>query len=270
MYKWDAEDYHKSSAEQQKWAKELLSKLSLKGDESILDIGCGDGKITAEIANLLPHGLVVGIDNSEEMINFAKEKFPKEKYPNLTFILLDARNLINNEFNLLNKLDVVFSNAALHWVVDHLPVLEGIKKCLKPSGKILLQMGGKGNASEILEVIDSIKSNEEKWNKYFENFSFPYGFYDAEEYSRLLESVGLSVKKIELIPKDMVQIGKEGLAAWIRTTWLPYIQRVPENLRDEFINEIVTNYIETHPLDNEGFVHIKMMRLEVEAENKLE
>lgn len=61
--------------------------------------------------------------------------------------------------------------------------------------------------------------------------------------------------------------GKEGLSAWIRTTWLPYIQRVPERLREEFINEIVNKYIENHPLDNEGFVHVQMMRLEVEAEN---
>lgn len=259
MYKWNAKEYHKSSAEQQKWAKELLAKLSLKGSERVLDIGCGDGKVTAEIANLLPYGSVVGIDNSEEMINFAKENFPKERFPNLTFELLDARKLnFNNEF------DVVFSNAALHWIVDHLPVLKGIKRSLKPSGKILLQMGGKGNAAAVIEILHNIIRNE-KWNKYFNDFEFPYGFYGKEEYNCWFKDVGLIVNRVELIPKDMIHKGIEGLAAWIRTTWLPYIQRVPENLRDEFINEISTKYIETHPLDSEGYVHIKMMRLEVEA-----
>lgn len=66
----------------------------------------------------------------------------------------------------------------------------------------------------------------------------------------------------------MIQKGKEGLAAWIRTTWLPYTQRVPEELREEFIEELVDKYVENHPLDDEGYVHVPMMRLEVEAENK--
>ncbi len=76
MSKWNAEDYHKNSANQQKWALELIAKLVIQGNEIILDIGCGDGKITAEIANHVPNGLVLGIDSSQEMIGFAQTKFP--------------------------------------------------------------------------------------------------------------------------------------------------------------------------------------------------
>ncbi|MCK5217701.1 MAG: methyltransferase domain-containing protein [Methanosarcinales archaeon] len=93
MYKWNAKEYANFSAEQQKWAEELLSKLALKGNERVLDIGCGDGKITAGIAQLLPEGSVLGIDNSKEMIRFAKENFPLEQFTNLTFELEDARTL---------------------------------------------------------------------------------------------------------------------------------------------------------------------------------
>jgi trans-aconitate methyltransferase len=262
VYKWDAEDYHKSSSEQQKWAQELILKLGLKGSERVLDIGCGDGKVTAELAKRLSSGSVLGIDNSEEQIRFAQKNFPSKKFPNISFKIMDARNLnFNGEF------DVVFSNATLHWVTDHLPVLKGIKKSLKPSGKVLLQMGGRGNAAKIVEVMVTMMKSK-KWRGYFTNFTFPYGFYGPEEYKDWLEQAGLKAKRVELIPKDMAQKGKEGLSAWIRTTWLPYTQRVPEGLREEFIGEVADKYVENHPLDKDGYVHVPMMRLEVEAENK--
>jgi trans-aconitate 2-methyltransferase len=262
MYKWDAEDYKDSSSAQIKWARELLSKLDLKGDERILDIGCGDGKITAEIANRVSSGSALGIDNSEEMIKCSLKNYPSEKHPNLDFKVIDAQNLpFNREF------DVVFSNAALHWVIDHLRVLQGIKKSLKPHGRILLQMGGKGNAAEILVVLDRIISKD-TWGKYFQIFSFPYGFHGPDDYNLWLQQVGLKAKRVELITKDMIQKGKEGLASWIRTTWLPYTQRIPEGLRDNFIKEIVDTYVENHPVDSNGHVQVKMMRLEVEAINE--
>jgi len=80
MYKWNAEDYYRSSAEQKAWARELILKLALKGNERVLDIGCGDGSTTAEVANQLPSGSILGIDNSEEMIHFARKKFPPKRF----------------------------------------------------------------------------------------------------------------------------------------------------------------------------------------------
>lgn len=261
MYKWDAKEYHKSSAEQQKWAEELIEKLKLRGNERVLDIGCGDGKVTAKIAECVPKGSVVGIDSSDEMVHFASENFPAERFPNVTFKKMDAKDLsFDNEF------DIVFSNACLHWVVDHLPVLTKIKSSLKPAGRILIQMGGKGNAVKIFEVLKEMLEDE-KWGKFFNGFSFPYGFYDVEEYKKWLNETGLKAIRVELIPKDMTQKGKEGLLGWIRTTWLPYIQRLPEELQEEFINELTDRYIEKCPLDKDGLVHIAMVRLEVEAED---
>jgi len=260
MYKWDAEDYYKSSADQQKWARELILRLALKGNESVLDIGCGDGKVTAEVAKLLPNGSILGIDNSEEMIRFARKNRPLKKFPNLAFEVMDARNLsFNSEF------DVVFSNACLHWIIDHLPVLEGIKKSLKPSGKVFLQMAGKGSGSKIVEVMETnLKSG--KWSRYFTDFSYPYGFYGPEEYKSWVKRVGLKAKRVELTPRDMIHEKIEGLKAWIRTTWLPYTERIPEDLRQEFIDDIVNRYVEKYPPDSTGLIHVQLMRLDVEAE----
>jgi trans-aconitate methyltransferase len=259
MYKWDPADYRRSSAAQQKWARELIEKLALKGNERVLDIGCGDGKMTAEIAAQLPHGSVLGIDSSEEMVAFARRSFPPENFPNLAFAVVDARRLsFDGEF------DVVFSNAALHWVIDHLPVLEGVKRSLKPGGKVLLQMGGRGNAAQVFESVEEIVRSE-KWREYFQDFAFPYGFYGPEEYRGWLEEAGLEPKRVELIPKDMVHKDREGLAGWLRTTWLPYTQRVQEERREEFISEVVDEYLRNNPPDAGGFIHVRMVRLEVEA-----
>jgi len=260
MYQWDAVDYHKSSAEQQQWGIELLNKLDLRGTERVLDLGCGDGKIPAEIARRVPNGSVVGIDKSEDMIRFATKHFSQHTFFNLVFEVKDARDMdFNREF------DVVFSNAALHWVPDHLPVLKRITKSLKHEGKVIAQMGGKGNASAILKVLDTMIDSE-KWACYFKGFSVPYTFYEDQGYKVLLESAGLTVKRIELIAKQMVHDGCDGLAAWIRTTWLPYTRRVPENLQSDFIHEIVDTYITTEKLDRSGIIPVEMVRLEFEAE----
>ncbi|OMH40090.1 class I SAM-dependent methyltransferase [Desulfurobacterium indicum] len=91
----------------------MIEKLSLKGNELVLDIGCGDGKITFEIARRVPDGYVVGIDSSEEMIKLASKMFSPSKYPNLSFRFLDIQ-----EMDFSGEFDVIFSNAALHWIID--------------------------------------------------------------------------------------------------------------------------------------------------------
>jgi trans-aconitate methyltransferase len=239
---------------------ELIAKLVLQGNEIILDIGCGDGKITAEIANHVPNGLVLGIDSSQEMIGFAQTKFPTNNFPNLAFQYGDAAKL-----NFHNEFDVIASFACLHWISDHIAVLEGIKKSLKPSGKALLQFGGKGNAATIKDVIEQVIYSD-KWRFFFQDFTFKTHFYGADEYKDLLDRVGLRARRIDLITKDAIHQGKEGLKGWIRTTGIPnYIGRVPENLHQQIIDEIVDTYVEIYPVDSEGLVHVPMMRLEVEA-----
>lgn len=259
MFKWDAKEYQKSSSAQQKWARELITKMGLQGSEAVLDMGCGDGKVTSEIATHLKTGCIVGIDSSIDMIELATKTFPIKEHPNLHFKLKDFQDI-----NYESKFDLIFSNAALHWIKGHGNILKQIQKSLKPDGRILIQMGGKGNAEKILDIADEL-INEERWNDYFNGFTFPYGFYGPEIYNKWLNEANLKPVRVELISKDMVQNGMDGLKSWIRTVWLPYTQRIPEDLREDFINELANRYLEQHPLDNEGRVHVDMVRLEVEA-----
>ncbi len=258
-YQWDAEDYAKNSSNQQLWARELIYKLGFAGSERVLDIGCGDGKVTAEIAANLPRGAVVGVDFSDAMIALARQRFGPEAHPNLRFEPADARSLpFENEF------DVVFSNATLHWVQEHPPVLRGIARSLKPGGKVLLQMGGQGNIAGVLQVLEPLMRTP-RWARYFENFTFPYGFFAPSDYAAWLPAAGLQAVRLELFPKDMVHAGPAGLAGWVRTTKIPYTQRVPEGEREAFVDEVVAAYLAQFPLDAQGNAHVRMMRLEVEA-----
>jgi trans-aconitate methyltransferase len=258
QFTWDPEDYERHSAQQERWARELVAKLQLAGDETVLDIGCGDGKVTAEIASQVPRGRVLGIDSSADMVRRAGELHPPV-HPNLRFEVGDASQL---EFD--SEFSVVFSNAALHWVHDQRPVLRGIARSLRGEGRVLVQMGGKGNAADVVAVLDEVTALP-RWREYFAGFVFPYGFYDPGEYRPWLVEASLRPTRVELVPKDMVHAGREGLAGWLRTTWMPYLERVPAEMRPELVEDVLDAYLARNPLDEGGNAHVRMVRLEVDA-----
>ncbi len=261
-YRWDARDYRSHSTVQQKWAQELIEELGLVGKESLLDIGCGDGKNTSTLASHLRFGRVVGIDSSKEMIKLAVNNYVTDSQPNLTFQLMDAGNLrFQNEF------DIIFSNAALHWVLDHQPVLKGMYRSLKAGGRILVQMGGKGNAKEVIDVFEKIISVE-PWAHYFQGFDFPYGFYSPQEYKPWLQRAGLDVERLDLVPKEMIHQNGEQFKGWVRTTWLPYLERVPVEMRSALIDELAGKYFKATGQSENGPVTTAMMRLEYSAKKK--
>ncbi len=251
-YQWDSKDYAANSEAQRQWAVELMAKLGLQGDEHVLDIGCGDGKVTARLAAELERGEVLGIDSSPDMIRLAKKAHGKGR--NLDFCLADARSL-----SFTAEFDVIFSNAALHWIRDHRPVVQGMFNALKPGGRVLVQMGGKGNAGAVVQAMEQVIERP-PWREYFEDFTFPYGFHGPEEYRQWLEKLGFTIRYIRLVPKDMVHENREKFTGWLRTTWLPYLQRVEADNQAEFIEEVVTAYMGHR--DPQEPVHTEMVRLE--------
>ncbi|MBC7969262.1 MAG: methyltransferase domain-containing protein [Verrucomicrobia bacterium] len=256
---WNPEDYAKNSDAQLKWARELRQTLNLQGDESVLDVGCGDGKITADFSTALPKGRVVGIDSSPEMIVYATRTYAVAEYPNLSFACLDARSLdFDHEF------DLCFSNATLHWVDNHQAFLNGVSRALRSGGRLVISCGGQGNASDILQVFSELVSSE-TWKRYFDAFHNPYFFYGDQDYALWLKKAGFNIERLELIPKDMTHLGKEGLVGWIRTTWMPFTYCIPESNRGNFIADFVEMYLDQIPLDQHGLAHVRMVRLEVNA-----
>jgi trans-aconitate 2-methyltransferase len=261
--KWNPADYAANSAVQQGWAREAIAKLRLRGDERILDVGCGDGKITAELARAVPRGAAVGVDASAEMIAFAQKTFPAAKIPNLKFAVADAREIPAGKFS--GKFDAVFSNAALHWVDDHEKFLRGAAAVLKSGGRLVVSCGGKGNAHDVFLALRP-EMRLKRWREFFRRMTMPYFFYAPTDYEKWLPQSGFKIHSLKLAPKDAAYAGADGFATWLRATWLPFVQRVPENLREEFIGAVTRRYVAKHPPDADGKIHVRMVRLEIEAE----
>jgi trans-aconitate methyltransferase len=256
MFRWNPADYADQSAAQLSWAKALLDRLMPTGTETILDIGCGDGKVTAEIAAAVTGGFVIGVDSSAEMIAHAAAT---HRAPNLEFRCADARSL---QFD--RSFDIAFSNASLHWVDDWQAVFDNLARYLKPGGRLIISCGGQGNADGVMRTAERVCATE-PWRPYFRYFNFAWHFHDDRTADRILRQAGFVPDRVELVPKDMIHDGRAGLAGWFRTTWMPYTHQVPEDLRESFIAAIVDEYLAVRPPDAAGRTHVDMVRLEIEA-----
>lgn len=263
MYKWDAEKYEQSSLHQKKLAEEYLSGVTFRGNEKVLDIGCGDGKTAAFISSLLPSGHVTGIDYSPEMIDFASKNYPVSEYPNLSFRFLDAQNLdYSNEF------DLIISFSCLHWVPNHDAVFKGIKASLKNGGRTFLQFGVKSEISP-LYVASQIVFSSEIWIQYNKGAIYPFRFYELEEYKKIVDKSGLNPTRVEVVDKEMKYDSKDKLIAMFESVILPLTGNIPEKHRKELLDEMFKKLFLKFPLQK-GKISVKLPRLEVEVEKLLD
>jgi len=235
-HSWDPVGYEVLVGPQVQWAEDLINTLSLSTNYHILDVGCGTGRITAKLASLVPNGSVIGIDNSIPMIEYARAKYPKVTYPNLQFIVMDARNI-----SLPCKFNIVYSNATLHWFKEQSDFLRSAWQVLIPGGKLHACLAAKHNAQEIFLAIRKI-IRKYPWRTWFRKFRKPFFLPTAIEYSRLLIEANFKILKCEQLIETMFFPDLESLANWIRKLWLPYIQQVPIEYRDPFIKEIIDAY----------------------------
>jgi trans-aconitate 2-methyltransferase len=231
----------------------------LRGAEHILDVGCGDGKVTAELAQAVPQGSVVGIDNAPEMIRFAADKFSGPLSANLQFQVMDARQMRFSQ-----PFDLVVSNAALHWVDDHSAFLQGAAAGLRNGGRLVVSCGGQGNAQKVFIALRGT-IRLPRWRGWFRQLATPYFFYRTAEYKHWLPRCGFAPATIQLTAMDACHENPTAFAAWFRTTWMPYTQRVPEAAREEFVAEVVARYLRKNPVDAQGHVRVGMVRLEIDA-----
>jgi len=225
----------------------------------LLDVGCGEGKVTAELAAALPHGWVTGIDSSAEMIDYARRHFGPPHHPHLEFLQMDARAI-----QLPMTYDVVFSNAALHWVDGHRAFLRGAATALRPGGRLLVSCGGRGNAEGVLRATRAVM-RDPRWRDAFRGMRKPYFFHRPDPYADWLKKAGFQATAARLVPKEMLLAHRTAFVGWVRTTWIPYTQRLPEPLREEFVHAVVDRYLARHPVDAAGRVRVGMVRLEVDA-----
>src|SRR2546423_2475659 len=163
---WDARSYHRVSEVQARWARKVMARLELRGDETVLDAGCGSGRVTEVLLERVPAGQVIGVDASESMIAAARE------------VLGDRATLICSSLTALDldtELDAVFSNAVFHWVKDHDLLFERIAANMRPGAQLVAQCGGEGNVARFnAHTRDVILGT--RFAPYFEGWDRPWFF----------------------------------------------------------------------------------------------
>ncbi|MGE7839934.1 class I SAM-dependent methyltransferase [Lysinibacillus sp. NPDC093712] len=198
--KWNANLYDQKHDFVSKFGESLVNLLAPQKYELILDVGCGTGDLANEIAQF--DAVVLGIDASNEMIQSAQHKFPA-----LTFETQDAALM-----DYTHQFDAVFSNAALHWMKQQDKVIDNIYRALKPHGRFVAEMGGKGN---IASIVRALRKSMEELQLPFEEQYFPWYFPTAEEYQTMLENEGFTVQMITLYERPTKLQGDDGLRNWL-------------------------------------------------------
>ena len=222
--RWDAAQYDAKHAFVYEKAKGLVGLLAPQAGERILDVGCGTGALTAEIADRGAE--ILGVDQSEEMISQARKKFPA-----LKFEVLDARQL---RFDA--KFDAVFSNAVLHWIPEAEQVIAGVAQALKSRGRFVAEFGGKGNIRRLVEgfhrAFVALGMREPEAVS-------PLFFPSIAEYAGLLEGHGLEVREALLFDRPTVlEDGERGLKNWIRVFRQAFIEKMGEQIAQPWIQEV--------------------------------
>ncbi len=253
---WNSVKYAQSSDEQQSWVKALLSEVQKRGDEAILNVGCGNGKITADFAKTLPDSRVVGVDSSAEMIDYANRTYPNTIYPNLLFNQFNTPSL-----NFQAEFDLCFSNATLNWANNHQIFLHQASQVLRAGGRLVVSCSGKSNAKEILNIFAELMSLD-RWQKYFHDFHDAYSFDQDKDYPRWLKETNFRIEQLKLIPQDVTHPNRDELKDWISNNWTPFTHSVPIEQRDDFVDQFVDKYLADHPLDQWGYSHILMVKQE--------
>lgn len=238
---WDPETYQTVADFVAKLGEPLIKLLAPKPTDIILDVGCGDGSLSAKVLPLCR--TLVGVDSSPQMIEAAIER-------GINGYVKDAQHLDFNE-----HFDSVLSNAALHWMKSPEAVLSGIFKALKPGGVFVAEFGGLGNADKIVVAL------EHALNKRDIAFNNPWYFPSAEEYSTLLTQQGFIIEHIKLFERFTPL--PQHLSHWILTFAQSFLRQTSATQSKEIINEVVNEIRDDLYADQQW--HVDYVRLRLKA-----
>lgn len=234
-FEFDGEKYKQASKHQKEWGTKLISELELSGNEAILDLGCGDGVLTEQLSTLVPNGKVVGIDASVGMLETAK----KHVKDNLHFICMDI-----NELDFENHFDIIFSNAALHWIKNHPKLLQNSLKALKPNGIIRWNFASDGTCLHFFDTIQTAMK-EAAFKEYFHDFEWPWFMPSKDEYEKTMAEAGFSKAHIWSENVDRYFSNGDEMIQWIeQPSLVPFIRQIPEEKKEAFRNWVVERMIE--------------------------
>jgi trans-aconitate methyltransferase len=219
--KWDAGLYDEKHSFVWKMAGDLVELLAPKAGEEILDVGCGTGHMTAQIA--ASGANVMGVDMSAPMVKQAREK-----YPEIKFEVADAR-----ELKLEKKFDAVFSNATLHWIQEPARAAQAVARRLKAGGRFVGEFGGAGNVAGFMHAAETA------WLKVMprQEFTHPWFYPGIAEYAAILEESGLETTYAILFDRPTpLEDGERGLRNWIAMFAGSILEKMPTEKREDWVD----------------------------------
>lgn len=218
---WNAKLYDNKHEFVSQYGRALLEEVNRKPEQKILDLGCGTGKLTGDLAELGAE--VIGVDASPEMVETAKAN-----YPGYTFQVADATALpFENEF------DTVFSNAVFHWIPNQDALLHSVYRALKPNGVLVCEFGGYRNTEQVLSAF---KEEFEAMGHTFEN---PFYYPSTEEYSKLLRKHGFEVVFVRDFDRSTpLNDGKDGLRNWYKQFYVGNLSKLSESEQNNLFEKL--------------------------------
>ena len=225
---WDAATYDRVSDIQFGWGLEALERLPLAGDETVLDAGCGSGRLSAVLEQRLPNGRVIAVDASPAMVEQARAVVgPATR--------VEVADL--SELDLGEPVDAIFSNAVFHWIVDHDRLFRRLRAALRPGGRLIAQCGGEGNVDKFLAMVETV-AKAPPFDAAFAGWEGPWYFATAEATAERLEAAGFERVDCRLEPRPVSPAEPE---AFLATVCLGHhLERLPEDQRTRFVERVAS------------------------------
>ena len=231
---WDAQTYDRVSDPQYEWGLEVLGRLDLAGNEFVMDAGCGSGRVTAKLLERLPNGRVLCVDASEQMIEKAREALGDRA----DYLVADL-----SELEVPERVDVIFSTATFHWVLDHDRLFSRLHAALKPGGRLVAQCGGEGNVAKHAQAIVEVATRPE-FIDHFQGLEMMWNFAPADATEERLREAGFADVRCWLEDKPVQPENPYDFTTTV--TMGPHLSRLPEELRRQFAEAVLE--VEDDPL----------------------
>jgi trans-aconitate 2-methyltransferase len=222
---WDARTYDQSSEPQQAWASEVFARLEgIAQDATVMDVGCGTGRVTEKLLALVRRGRVLAVDASAEMVELARKRLGERAEVWCQDVL---------ELELSEPVDAIVSTATLHWVTDHDRLWRQLARALRPGGVLEVQCGGEGNIDGVREVIEAVARDVAPE---LVDFS-PWVFAGPQETERRLREAGFTAARCWLEERPTYP---QNVDAFVRTSILPaHLARLPQERRERFASAVL-------------------------------
>jgi len=243
---WNAAVYHRVSQPQVNWGRRVLARLEVRGDETVLDAGCGTGRLTAELLERLPNGRVIALDRSASMIEAARAWLAPRFGDRVSFLQADVETI--DLETLGTPVDLIFSTAMFHWVLDHPRLFASLYGVLRPGGWLVAQCGGGPNLARLRERADAVLASP-PFVPYFAGWSGPWEFADAEVTAARLRAAGFSDVETDVEPAPTTFPDRESFAEFLtNVVFGAHLARMPdEEMRRAFIETLTEQAAEDDP-----------------------